>query len=83
MAISRSSRDLDSLLDEGGSEADAIKGSIHRTVLWRYRKGKGKPDADTVALLERLSSGRVQANGWEDETPEAGDQSRCSDPTAA
>ena len=84
MAASQSSRALDALLDEGGTEAEAIKSSaIHRTVLWRYRKGKGKPDAETVALLERLSAGRVPANGWEDEHPETGDQTKRSDPTAA
>jgi hypothetical protein len=72
MASSSSSRALDDLLERGGSEAEAIKGSgIHRTVLWRYRKGKGKPDAETVALLERLSSGCVPANGWEDDPPVA------------
>lgn len=67
MGPSRSSRALDDLLEGGGREADAIAKEFHRTVLWRYRKAKGKPDADGVALLERMSGGRVPANGWEDE----------------
>lgn len=68
MGPSASSRALDALLDAGGPEAEAIKASsIHRTALWRYRNGKAKPDAEGVALLERISAGRVPANGWEDE----------------
>lgn len=82
MASSSSSRALDELLELGGAEAEAIKSSdIHRTVLWRYRKGRGKPDAETVALLERLSSGKVPANGWEDDPPVADDNPK--NPTSA
>lgn len=83
MGPSASSRSLDTLLDEGGPEAEAIKdavkaGSIHRTALWRYRKGTRKPDADGVALLDRLSGGKVAANGWEDDLSSAEDQSKQS-----
>lgn len=64
---SRSSIALDTLLDIGGEKAEAIrKSTIHRTVLWRYRTGLGKPDVESAALLERLSGGEVAANGWED-----------------
>jgi hypothetical protein len=69
---SLSSRALDALLDEDTPEAKEIKaafaapGGVHRTVLWRYRKGYGKPDAETVAKIERVTGGRVPANGWED-----------------
>ena len=83
MGPSVSSRSLDTLLDGGGPEADAIKeavkaGDIHRTALWRYRKGTRKPDADGVALLERLSCGKVPANGWEDDLSSAEDQPKHS-----
>lgn len=71
MSQSLSSRALDELLNEGGDAADAVKGSgIHRTLLHRYRTGKGKPDAETVAKLDRVSGGRVPANGWEDTADE-------------
>ena len=65
--MSTSSRALDALLEEGGELAETIGDVAHRTVLWRYRKGKGKPDAETIARLERASGGRVPANGWEDD----------------
>ena len=71
MGLSLSSRALDQLLEAGGEQAEAIKGLLHRTVLWRYRTGKGKPDADTIAKLDRLSEGFVPANGWEDELDSA------------
>lgn len=67
MAHSVSSRALDVLLEQGGEVAEAIKESkIHRTQLWKYRTGKRKPEADTIAILDRLSGGAVPANGWED-----------------
>lgn len=89
MAQSASSRALDALLERKGEAATAIQAKVHRTVLWRYRSGKGKPDAVTVALLERLSDGEVPAGGWEDlpaEDQGSGAQSGASvggDPEAA
>lgn len=38
---------------------------IHRTQLWRYSTGRGKPDAEQVAKLHRATDGRVAADGWE------------------
>lgn len=66
MAESVASRALNQLLDEGGELADAVRAVVHRTVLWRYRTGRGKPDVDTAAKLEEASAGRVQANAWPD-----------------
>jgi hypothetical protein len=70
MAESKSSIALDALLKAGGPEAEAISdeatSKIHRTQVWKYRTGRRKPDAETIARLERLSEGRVPANGWED-----------------
>jgi hypothetical protein len=70
MAESKSSIVLDALLKAGGPEAEAISdeatSKIHRTQVWKYRTGRRKPDAETIARLERLSNGRVPANGWED-----------------
>lgn len=73
MGISRASRALDSILAEGGVAAEAIKSQsgMHRTRLHTYRKGKGKPDADGIAVLHRLSDGAVAADGWEDDPPAA------------
>jgi hypothetical protein len=61
---SASSRALDLVLTEGGEVADAISSEIHRTMLWRFRNGRRKPDANTAAKLHRLSGGRVDASGW-------------------
>lgn len=65
MAESKSSRALDTLLEEGGEVAERVKQSIERTTLWRYRNGKAMPPADSAAELERLTDGEVPANGWE------------------
>jgi len=53
------------LLKEGGEAADAIRRQFHRTSLWRFTTGRGKPDADNIAVLARLSAGRVAADGWQ------------------
>lgn len=74
MAASKSSEALDALLDEDCPEARAIIDAYHRTVLWRYRTGRGKPDADGVAEIERLSGKRVPANGWRDQKSTARNQ---------
>lgn len=66
MAESIASRALDALLIEGGPVADSVRDVAHRTVLWRYRKGKGKPDVQTAARLEEASGGRILANAWSD-----------------
>lgn len=57
------------ILEEGGDLAEAIKkeSGMHRTRLHAYRKGKGKPDADGIAVLHKLTGGRVPADGWQDE----------------
>jgi hypothetical protein len=76
MGVSRSSQALDALLKEENSpEAQAISdpkiSGIHRTVLWRYRTGRRKPDLVPAAKLEKLSNGRVPITGWEDIDPNA------------
>jgi hypothetical protein len=69
---SPSSRALDALLDS--EEGDALKEAFrlenfHRTVLWRYRTGRGKPEVGGAAKIERITDGRVPANGWETIVP--------------
>lgn len=62
---------LGAVLDEQGEMASAIERSIHRTALWRYRTGRRRPDAETIALLHRLSDGRIAAHGWATDSGEA------------
>ncbi len=89
MGPSVSSRALDALLDDTESpEAAAINkavksGTLHRTALWRYRNGTRKPDAEGVAILDRLSHGKVPANGWEDKPASARHQTKRPKQTAA
>lgn len=72
MSKSLSSRALDALLKEDSELAQRVKTSgIHRTLLSRYRHAHCKPDASTIARLDRLTDGRVPANGWEDEPKES------------
>lgn len=39
---------------------------VHRTMLWRFRTGRGKPSVETAALIERETGGLAPASGWED-----------------
>ncbi len=67
---SLSSRALDALLNSPEAKAlnDAFKREdIHRTVIWRYRNGLGKPEAANIAKIHRITGGRVPASGWETE----------------
>lgn len=66
MALSNSAIALHRLLEEKTPETEALTARYHRTALWRYRKGDRKPDVETAAEIERISGGRVPANGWED-----------------
>lgn len=76
-AIFESEEPLDIEVAKAVTEAKNADGktAFHRTDLWRYRTGKGKPSADSIALLERLTGGRVPANGWED-LPSVSDRDR-------
>jgi hypothetical protein len=69
---SRSQRALDRILSIGGETAERIKGSnkIHPTKLSMYRRARSKPNASTIALLAKLSSGEVPADGWETSDPD-------------
>lgn len=66
--VSRSSIALDGLLRAGGEVAERIEERFHRTLLWRYRTGAGKPSAPQAAELQELSGGVVMADGWRDLT---------------
>lgn len=70
MGLSIASRALDALMDEASPEGEAVRKTAHRTVLWRYRTGKGKPGADLIAKLYQASGGRIPADGWQDDHPE-------------
>lgn len=62
---SLSSRALAALLGDCGYAKITAETGIHRTQLWRYSTGRGKPDAEQIAKLHRVSDGKVAANGWE------------------
>ncbi len=72
---SKSSRALHDLLNEDSGEASAVREAFHYTMLSKYRHAWGKPDADGVAKMHRLSNGLVPADGWETDADEdsAGD----------
>jgi hypothetical protein len=40
---------------------------IHRSKLWQYSTGRGKPKVETAAFIERATDGVVKANAWEDD----------------
>lgn len=74
MAETRASRALGEILNEGGPAAERVKARIpDRTTLWRYRNGKTTPPADVASDLDRITDGRVPADGWssEDAAPDS------------
>jgi transcriptional regulator with XRE-family HTH domain len=68
MAASIASRALSRILDEGGEKKERVLAlGLHRSQLWRYATGRGKPDADQVAKLAQATDGEVAADGWLDD----------------
>jgi hypothetical protein len=65
MAMSNSALALHRFLEEKTPEAKAVRDKYHYTALWRYRTGQRKPGVEIAADLERMTNGRVPANGWE------------------
>ncbi|HMJ55707.1 MAG TPA: hypothetical protein VK540_26710 [Polyangiaceae bacterium] len=49
--------------------AMAIRDKWHRTVLWRFRTGRGLPDLETAVDLCNLSQGRILERDWFQKTP--------------
>lgn len=70
---SPSQRELAAVLEENKELAQRLRteplpGSdkpVHRTKLWVYATGRGKPNVETAAFIERVTGERVKANGWE------------------
>jgi len=66
---SSSSKALGRIIAADGELARAVEAEgFHRTQLWRYSTGRGKPDADGIAKLHRATAGIVAADGWETES---------------
>lgn len=53
------------LKTEGATARLARDTDSHRTQLWRYATGRGKPDAELVAKIHRATGGAVAADAWE------------------
>jgi len=66
-------RALAAILEADGPSAKRLKNDpvkagglpIHRSKLWMYSTGRGKPSVETAAFIERVTNGDVAANGWE------------------
>lgn len=66
LKISLASQALAGWLETDGATASlARETGIHRTQLWRYATGRGKPDAEQVAKIHRATAGDVSAEAWE------------------
>lgn len=69
---SPSQRQLAAILEANGKPARLLRElswregaqPIHRTKLWFYATGRGKPSVETAAFIERVTDGQVKANGW-------------------
>ena len=55
---------LDAIMAAPSTVASAIRRAVDSAQLSRYRRGQRAPDAETAAMLERLSHGAVPASGW-------------------
>jgi hypothetical protein len=68
MAESKSSRALVRALKRipGLAQKIADDDKIHRTLLWKYCKGKTKPGRDHSLYLEQVTGGAAAAAGWAD-----------------
>lgn len=76
LKISVASRALTKYLETEGATAKLAREiDSHRTQLWRYATGRGKPDAELVAKIHRVTDGAVPADGWETIEEIGGDES--------
>jgi len=69
VARSKSSDTLSKLIASDKGLRDRLTGEggiVHRTLLWKWAAGHVKPTAEHCAELERITRGKVKANGWED-----------------
>jgi hypothetical protein len=64
VTVTPSALALAAVLEERGTEAEAIRARVHRTALWSYCTGRRLPDAKRVAMFHRITGGRVAADGW-------------------
>lgn len=62
--MSTSSQELERLIRLGGPEAEAVKALTSRSTLWRWRRGTRVPSATEAGDIERITRGRIPANGW-------------------
>jgi len=63
MRISRAALALDKVLKDKEIAARLTK-RVHRTALWRYRRGMRLPSVSTAATIEQLTDGAVPATEW-------------------
>ena len=40
------------------------KAGIHKTMVWRYATGRGKPRSDLAGTIHQMTRGRVSAAKW-------------------
>ena len=53
------------VLEADGPEARALESAFHRTLLWRWCKGRrGVPNVENAFRIEALTGGLVTARGW-------------------
>jgi hypothetical protein len=80
VADTLASRALDELLEAGGALAETVKEKYERTTLWRWRNGHSTPLANDASDLDKLTKGRVPADGWSAEGETAPPESGSGDP---
>lgn len=62
--VAPSARALREVLGGGGEAASRIRAKFHRITLWKWTRGRRKPDALSLTWLHDVTSGRVAAEGW-------------------
>jgi hypothetical protein len=55
---------LDEVLKTDTESATRIRAHFHRSQLFRYRSGRGRPSAEAIVWLDAVTGGVVAATGW-------------------
>lgn len=66
---SPSSRALAKLTERPEWIARLTQAGIHKTMVWRYASGRGKPNVQIAGLIHEVTRGRVSAATWRSDNP--------------
>jgi hypothetical protein len=66
---SPSSRALAKLIEHPAWVERFERAGIHKTMVWRYASGRGKPSVQLAGVIHEVTRGRVSAATWRSDQP--------------